>query len=192
MKKKNILTLDIEPDDEFLDIAYLLFHSQEAGYIFADNINRLYRYSLRRIDDMPGGYPFYTYSDDLNQRQFYLIEKPSTAQPSGPWQPTDKLFLIKGEDALLEAQAIYDDFTAPKQPDPDDLLALQHAELRDQMLEEFTVVNLLDFAAPAPTSQRAARDRAAIELHCNQILNYIEQKHLDLPDHERQYLRRNE
>lgn len=186
--RKHVLTLDIDPCDDLLDIAYLLFHCSEPGYIFADNINRLYDYSFRRIDDMPDAYPFYIHSNPVSHKQYFLVEKPENAPASGSWQPTDKLLIIKGEDALYEAQTIIDDFTDPLPPRSDDLLAIQHAEIRDMMLAEFTVVNLLDFSAPAPSNTRAARDRAALEAHCNQILNHIEHNHLDLPDHERQLL----
>lgn len=190
--KKHTLTLEIDFDDDVLDIAYLLFHASQPGYIFADNLNRLYNFALHRIDDMPDHYPLYTHSNPISHKHYFLVEKPASAQPSGSWQPSDKLLLIKGEGALSEAQAIYDDFTAPLPPSPDDLLALQHAELRNQMLEAFTVVNLLDFSSPTPTNPRAARDRAALEQHCNQILNHIESKHLDLPETERQRLRNSE
>lgn len=212
MKKTKYTLDDVDLDDD-LDLAYLLFRSQDAGYLFVDNLNHLYRLALRRIDDMPfppptpetreifkqanpptTPYPFYTYSDPVAHLNYFLIEKPSAAAPSGAWQPSDKLLIIKGEGAPLEAESIYDDFTAPQRPDPDDLLALQHAELRDQMIREFTVVNLLDFSAPAPanTRDRAARDRVTLEQHCNLLLSYIEHSHLDLPDAERQYLRSQE
>lgn len=190
MKKNKFILDDVE--DDALDIAYLLFHAPQPGYIFADNLNRLYNFALHRIDDILDNYPFYTHSNPITHKHYFLIEKPALAQPSGSWHPSDKLLLIKGEGAPLEAQAIFDDFTTPKPPAADDLLELQHAELRDQMLEDFTVVNLLDFSAPTPTNPRAARDRAALELHCNQILNHIENKHLDLPESERQHLRRGE
>lgn len=210
MKKRIVYKLSVD-DDDSLDIAYLLFHTSEPGYIFVDNINRLFQYNLHRIDDMPfpppidkdsqagkqantqaikqpTPYPFYTHSDSVGHKQYFLIEKPATASPSGSWQPSDKLLIIKGEDAILEAESIYDDFTDPLQASPDDILAIQHAELRDQMLEAFTVVNLLDFSSSIPANSRAARERATLEQHCNLILSYIERNHLDLPEAERQRL----
>lgn len=205
MKKRIVYKLDIFDEDP-VDIAYLLFHTSDPGYIFVDNLNRLCQYNLHRIDDMPfpppldndttvqssdqTPYPFYTHSDPISHKHYFLIEKPLSATPSGSWQPADKLLIIKGESAALEAESILDDFTDPLPPRPDDLLAIQHAELRDQMLQAFTVVNLLDFSAPAPSSTRAARDRVTLEQHCNLILSYIERNHLDISEVERLRLSR--
>ena len=185
--KKNIYTLDTD-DQPIDDIAYLLFHNTDPGYIFADSINHLYDLHLCRTDDLPllqQQWPFYTYADTLGQLHYYLVERPAAAPASATWGPSEKLLIIKGDCAPEQAQLIYEDFSDPVTPSPDDLLAHSHAAIRDEMIAGLTVVNILDLSAPPleNANTKAARDRNTLQRLCNSILEYIESNSLDLPSH---------
>ena len=181
-KKKNIITLEVE-DDELLDnVAYLLFRSPQPGYLFVDSLNKLYGYALHRIDDMEldgVAWPFYTHSDKIDHLKYYLTEKPRTAT-SAALGDGDKLMIIKGEGARDMAEYICEDFTDPMPVDSGDLLAEEHARLRDEMLADFTVVSLLDMGdiIPAPQSKRGI----TMEQQCAIIEAYIEIQRLDITE----------
>lgn len=179
----------LDLDDELYDFdgwAFVHFHTTAPGFAFADGLNRLYNYRLARIDDMvldDVQWPFYRHEDGVRHLRFFLIERPVGAT-AAPWDPTDKLLIIKGENAAQEASLIYSDFTAAAKYDDGDLLAREHAELMDTLLSNFTMANLLDFTT-TPASRKATKERSLVMQHCDALLAYIEQKHLDLSDEER-------
>ena len=145
--KKNIFKLEVDDDDVMEDVAQLLFRSPQPGYLFADNLNRLYGFALHRIDDMDlegAAWPMYSYRDRMDNLKYYLIEKSRTAKACTTWSAGDKLLIIKGDGAREMAEYIYEDFTDPMPAESGDLLAEEHARLRDEMLADFTVVSLID------------------------------------------------
>lgn len=166
-KKKNIITLEVDDDGMMEDVAHLLFRTPQPGYLFADNMNRLYGYALHRIDDMEldgAAWPLYTYSDKIDHLRYYLIEKPRTATTYPAWSAGDKLLIIKGDAAQQMADYIYEDFTDPLPVDSGDLLAEEHERLRNEMLSDFTVVSMIDGQ------------------QCIAIHTYIEIKRLDIAE----------
>lgn len=166
--------------------AFLHFHTLLPGYALANNLNRLYDYRLERTDDMPldgNDWPMYRYEDTLGKMFFFLVERPATAT-AAPWDTGDKVFLLKGENADMAAHHILADFTENLTVDEGDLLAREHADLLNELLAEFTVVNQLDFETP-PSSRKAAKERVLVQEHCDKILAYIEHKHLDLSEEEK-------
>jgi len=122
------LTLDDE--NPFEDWSFLLFHTPLPSYALADNLNRLYDYCLTRIDDLQldtAAWPLYTFEDTVAHLKYFLIERPVAATV---WEQGDVLLVVGGENAAMETDAIYEDFTAEAaEPDPTDLLATEHAAL---------------------------------------------------------------
>ena len=186
MRKKNIIALEVEDDGVQEDVAYLLFRSPQPGYLFTDNINRLYGFGLHRIDDMELDstmWPFYTYTDSIDHLKYYLTEKPRTATPGSAWGIGDKLLIIKGEGAQEMADYICEEFSDPLPADSGDLLAEEHARLRDEMLADFTVVTQVDvIAMPATPKKRSTQERMTLEQLCAAIYAYIEIQRLDIAE----------
>ncbi len=178
--------LDLDTGPDFEGWAFIHFHSSTPGYAFADSLNRLYDYSLARIDDMEldgNAWPFYRYEDTTRHLVFFLAERPA-AEGDLPWEAGDKLLIVKGDTAERETDDICADFTDNSTYDEGDLLARDHAELLAMLLADFTVANRLDFETE-PLSRKAQKERAAVMQHCDAILTHIEQHHLDLSDDER-------
>ena len=174
-KKKNIITLDLEDDCMQEDVAHLLFRSPQPGYLFTDNMNRLYGFGLHRIEDMEldgNMWPFYTYTDAIDHLKYYLIEKPRTATPGSAWGIGDKLLIIKGEGAQEMAEYICEEFSDPLPAESGNLLA------------DFTVVTRLDLGATPPPTQkrRTVQERMTLEQMCAAIHAYIEIQRLDIAD----------
>lgn len=181
------IKLDIEDAlFDFGDWAFVHFHTTVPCLDVADVLNRLYHYNLRRIDDMELSgtrWPFYRHEDAVHHLIFFLTERPAEV-PGTPWEPGDKLLIIKGETADVEARYIHTDFTTRPQFDAGDLLAKEHADLLDRLLTGFTVVHRLDFDQ-TPASRKALKELTQAMQLCDSILAYIEQKHLDLGSEER-------
>ncbi len=179
---------DDDYESPFDDVAFVLFRSTQPGYSFADSLNRLYNLGLHRIDDITldeSVCPFYIHHDPMNRLRYFLVEPRGIAG----WLPDNKLMIIKGENALRTARFIDTDFATPPKADPVDFLAQQHAELLDELLSDFTVATLIDPENPPQgLSRKAAREYAQLQDHCLSMLDYIEQKHLDLTDEEQRRL----
>lgn len=179
------LKLDLEEQDyAYEGWAFMLFHTSVPNYIFADSLNGLYGYRLSRIDDMVldgSSWPLYRFDDSLHRRLIvFLAERPADAADA-PWEAGDMLLVIKGENAASEAEAIYDDFTSSKRCEEGDLLASEHRERLQDLLAGFTMAFVLDFD-DSGLSRKAQKEQALIRQHCDLILNYIEEQHLDLGD----------
>ena len=176
-KKKNIITLDLEDDCMQEDVAHLLFRSPQPGYLFTDNMNKLYGFGLHRIEDME-------LDGAIDHLKYYLIEKPRTATPGSAWGIGDKLLIIKGEGAQDMADYICEEFSDPLPAESGNLLAEEHARLRDEMLADFTVVTKLDLGATPPPTQkrRTVQERMTLEQMCAAIHAYIEIQRLDIAD----------
>lgn len=185
MKKKNIFTLDIDDDEPLDDVAQLLFRTSQPGYLFADTLNRLYGYALRRIDDMPldgAQWPFYTYADGVSHLRYYLVEKPATEQLRDAWGEHNKMLVIKGECASDEAERLYEDLTDPLPADEGDLLATEHAALRDDLLADFLLVDRYnqENALPPKASRRSIQIHTNLNQHSTAIMMHIDTERLDL------------
>ena len=179
--------LELEEEEYcFEGWAFVHFHTMLPGYALANSLNQLYEYRLERLDDMPlddANWPLYRYEDTWGKLLFFLIERPSTTL-AAPWDTGDKVLIIKGENSAAAARNIFSDFTGTPEVAEGDLLAREHVDVLNELLSSFTVVNLMDFEAQ-PTSRKAIKERAVVQEHCDKILAYIEQKHLDLSDEER-------
>ena len=173
--------LDIEDDSTGFDgWAFVHFHSPTPGYLLADSLNSLYDYRLARIDDMPlddGDWPLYRHEDNVRHMVMFLVERPATLLGE------DKLLVIKGKNAAAEAWHIHTDFATPPDCDEGDLLGQEHADILGALLADFTVATMLDFDS-VPSSRAAAKERLAMQQMCDNMLNYIEQRHLDLTGEE--------
>lgn len=176
--------LELEDDEfDFEGWAFLHFHTTMPGYAFADCLNRLYDYRLARVDDMTldgVAWPLYRFEEPLHHSIFFLVERPVQAVEAA-WEAGDKVLVVKGETAESLAHDIYSDFTVATDVPEGDLLAREHADLLDELLADFTVVNLLDFSTP-PATRKAAKERLVVQQHCDAILTHIEQQHLDLSE----------
>ena len=158
--------LELEEEYDFEGWAFLHFHTAAPGYAFVDSLNRLYDLALERLDDMVldgVAWPLYRFLDSQRHCLYLLVERPMAA--SGPWEPGDKVLVVGCENADATVQRLYADMLA-------DLLA------------DFTVANVLDFSAPAPT-RKAAKERQLVQRYCDALLAYVEQKHLDLSQTDR-------
>lgn len=181
--------LDLEEEYDFEGWAFLHFHTAMPGYAFADSLNRLYDLGLERIDDMELdgiAWPFYIYDDPQHRGLYFMVERPA-ASSTAPWEASDKVLVVGGENADTIVKRLYSDITDNTPVDEADLLAREHAALRDELLADFTVANILDFDTP-PVSRRATKDRQTVQRCCDAILAHIEQNHLDLSQAERMRL----
>ena len=180
MKKKNIIVLEWDDAPQAADsAAYLLLQTAAPGYILADNLNRLYRLALARTHDITlpddTSSPLYRYHDSLRRLKYFLVE-PNTNQP-----PEDKILLILGESAPQAAAHILNDLTHPTPVADGDLLAAEHAALKEELLSDFTIVTLLDFDN-LPAKGTAGRRSADLQRRCEDIMEYIERHRLDLDE----------
>lgn len=183
MKYKLDLDESLSP---FEGWAFVHFRTHQPGYALADTLNRLYDYHLARMDDINIngiGWPFYHHEDSVGHLIYFLVERPSLAKDA-PWDPGDKLLVIKGENASMMADYILDDFTSPQQVDQSDLLAIEHARCLENLLADFTIATEISFDNPS-TSRKAQKETASMQQCCETILACIEQRHLDLSLQER-------
>ena len=185
MKKRNIYTLELDDEEPMSDVAQLLFRTSQPGYLFADILNRLYGYSLRRIDDMPldgAEWPFYTYADGVNHLRYYLVEKPAGDKLNDAWGEHNKMLVIKGECAEEEAERLYEDLTDPMPADEGDLLATEHAALRDDLMADFLLVDRYDPSVELPpkASRRMTQIQSTLKQHSTSIMTHIDTERLDL------------
>lgn len=179
MRKKNIIVLEWDDAPQAADsAAYLLLQTAAPGYILADNLNRLYRLALGRTHDITlpddTSSPLYRYHDPLRRLKYFLVE------PINP-NPEDKILLILGESAPDTAAHIFNDLTHSTPVADGDLLAAEHAALKEELLSDFTIVTLLDFDN-LPAKGAAGRRSADLQRRCEDIMEYIERQRLDLDE----------
>lgn len=178
--------LDLDDESPFEDWSFLLFHTSLPSYALADSLNRLYDYRLTRIDDLQlvaASWPLYTFEDPVAHLKYFLLERPAAATA---WEKGDMLLVVGGENAAMETESVYEDFTDPGVPDPTDLLATEHAALLDELLAGFTMVSPIDFRQPSQ-----GRRRSAAEQCCHEIVEGIEKRHLDMSADERRRIEEN-
>jgi hypothetical protein len=190
---KIVLDLD-EVESEFSDLALLIFRTNVAGYIFTDSINRLYRLAFHRVDDLEiDGLccPLYTYLSEEEHLKYFLIEHPLSSTLKEAWRPGDKILIVRGSDALKKVESIHSEFTGKRQPQPDDLVAVEHNNLLEELLEQFTVTSIINLEAPyEDIPPKAAKERRQMEKRCLSILKKIEELNLDLTEEELRWLNR--
>lgn len=183
--RKHIITLELDDEEPLTDVAHLLFRTSQPGYLFADSLNRLYGYSFHRIDDMELDgvlWPLYSHADGVDHLRYYLVEKPAGEGLRDAWGDHNKLLVIKGERANEAAERILEDLTDPLPADAGDLLALDHAALRDELLADFLLVERFDpsTALPPKASRRATQIHANLQRHTATILTHIDEQRLDI------------
>ena len=174
--KKHTFTLDDDFEDEsplIDDIAILFFQTDTPSYLFADDLNHLYRLSLARTHDLDlsdTSFPFYSYNDQLHLLNFYLVERPLS--------PT-KILLIRGKDAMNESERILHDFNEPL-PDADplnpDLMRRNETLLTYQ--QALTSATRYDPQSPAASSRKAAKERQELDSLLTSLLDILDLNHL--------------
>ncbi len=179
MRKKNIIVLEWDDAPQAADsAAYLLLQTAAPGYILADNLNRLYHLALGRTHDIihpdDTSSPLYRYHDTLARLKYFLVEPINQ-------NPDDKILLILGESAPDTAADIFNDLTHSTPVADGDLLAAEHAALKEELLSDFTIVTLLDFDN-LPAKGAAGRRSADLQRRCEDIMEYIERQRLDLDE----------
>ena len=178
--KKQIYKLDLDDfGDDGEDLAYLFFHTTVPGYVFVDDLNHLYELSLRRLDDLPlegDGWPLYTYRDSLQMVDYYLIERPAGPASTAPhWAPGHKMMILKGEQALNDAEHIIADFSTPlAHPNAGNPAEEERYNILTSYQQAFTPVTLYDINAPAPTSKKVLRERGELEHLLTTIIDLLD------------------
>jgi len=174
--KKNTFTLDDDFEEEsplLDDTAILFFQSDIPNYIFADDLNHLYRLNLTRTDDVPvrdASWPFYSYHDHLRLLKYFLVERPDTST---------KILIIRGEDAPSESARILHEFSdSPAESDPLNP-DLQH---RNGILlsyqQSLTPVTAYDPNPPLGLSRKAAKERQELDTLLTTLLDHLDLNHL--------------
>ena len=175
----------IDLEDDLEGWAFLHFHTSLPSYAFADILNQLYDFQLHRIDnlDIDGTqWPLFHHIDTVAHLKYYLLERP----PAAPiWNTGDMILVMSGDTAQLAAERLYADLSTPTQPNPTDLLALQHAELQEQLFSAFTIASTLSFSDNPSLSRKAQKERTSVQQYCNLIIEAFEKRYLDLADEER-------
>ena len=190
MAKKNTMTLDIDFDDEsplLDDSAILFFETDTPGYLFADDLNHIYRLSLARLSDIPldTPLPLYTYHDILRLLNFYLVDlslQSDNPTCSAGLQPTwskairqSKILILRGQDSTQVANSILHDFNAPPaDPDPLNPELQHHADILLSYQQRLTSVYLYNPSAPSPSPRKAAKERHELETLLTNILDHLD------------------
>lgn len=182
--KKQTFKLEVDNEEElFKGIAFLFFHTATPNYAFADDLNRLYRLSLSRKTDLEllsSNWPLYSYNDLMRQIDYYLIERPQTADTRAPhWGTGHKLLLLKGQNTAERASEIYDDFSTPNHApvDEGDPQAALHAAILAEYQQNLTPVDLYNPAnntVETPPSRKAAKERADMETLLASLLDLLD------------------
>lgn len=184
--KKHTLTLD----DDFAsesplldDIALLFFRTDTPNYLFADDLNHLYRLALARVDDVTLPHrlpiPLYTFHNSLQYLDYYLVELPELLNQSNNSATTQsKILIIRGEDTDNTVKEILRDFNEP----PAEATPLNpDLQLRNDILlayqQALTPVTLY---APLPLgrSAKAAKERQELDTLLTSIIDYLDLHHL--------------
>ena len=174
--KKHTLTLDIDLDDEnplLDDIAILFFQTDTPSYLFADDLNHLYRLTLARIDDITIGdsaWPLYTYHDSIGLLDYYLVERPLSST---------KILLIRGENIEAKVNNILHDFNEPlAEASPIHPNLQQRNDILLPYQQTLTSVNLYNPQAPVPTNRKAAKERQELDSLLTTLLDHLDLNHL--------------
>lgn len=182
--KKHTLTLDIDLEDEsplLDDIAILFFQTDTPNYLFADDLNHLYCLALARIDDIAlcdASWPLYTYHDQLRLLKYYLVDF-SIPQPNNPIKQS-KILIIRGEDAVNEANQIIRDFNEPPAVDidPHNPVFLHRNDILLSYQQLLTSVTSYNPQSPAPSSRKAAKERQDLDSLLTSLLDHLDLNHL--------------
>ncbi|MBR1785455.1 MAG: hypothetical protein IJ760_08495 [Bacteroidales bacterium] len=165
--------------------AFVHFRTYKPLHVFVHTLNKLYNINLRRIDDLQMGtdyWPLFHSTDSRHELMYCLLEKNSSDKKT-PWENGDKLLIVHGQQAEVEADYICSDISDPLIPPPGDLLAQEHYRLVESMMSDFTLPTVLNLAATA-SSHRAQKELNNQQQLCNIILSEIERRNLDLTTEE--------
>ena len=174
--KKHTFTLDEDFDDEspLLDnIAILFFRTDTPNYLFADDLNHLYRLALARVDDvaLPTAQPLplYIYHNRLEYLDYYLIDLTPTQS---------KVLIIRGEDTDDTVKEILSDFNEPPaEADPHNPDLQLRDNIRLTYQQTLTPVTLYS-PLPPNHSAKAAKERQELDNLLTSILDYLDLNHL--------------
>lgn len=178
--KKQVLKLDIDDyGDDSQNLAYIFFHTTVPGYAFVDDLNHLYRLTLRRLDDLSiegQPWPLYTYHDLLQKLDYYLIERPSGATNNiSHWSQGHKMMIIKGELAMEAATRISDEFVTPlPPPDKCNPMEAERFDILASYQQAFTPVTLYDMNPPTTASKKTLKERVELEKIFTTILDLLD------------------
>lgn len=129
------------------DTVFMMWNTNYVGFELANVLNKLYDFNLARTIDLEiesaelGTHvlcPLYEYYDSDAQLAFLLLNNPL---PQGGIAPSlntyDNLLLINGRDAREFLERISDDFIkVPQPPSPDDVLAMRHYQLVQEVMQD--------------------------------------------------------
>ena len=174
--KKHTFILDDDCEDEsplLDDISILFFQTDTPNYLFADDLNHLYRLALARTDDIPildTTWPLYTYHDSISHLCYYLIERPLTST---------KILLIRGEGLDDTVSRILRDFNEPPvDTDPLNPDLQRHNEIILSYQQALTSVTQYNSQPFTPLSRKAAKDRQELDNLLTSILDHLDLNHL--------------
>lgn len=171
MKKQQKYTLELDDDlPEMDDVALLFFHTSVPGYAFVDDMNRLFRLSLSRQADLKmheHQWPLYRYREAMTKLTYLVLERPAGSGGTAPhWAEGNKLMIIQGEMADMQAKQIMDEFGRQPEASPYDTPA---NEERRNILSGYQQV-LMPVSrfvpgemADATMPRKAAKERAELE-----------------------------
>ncbi len=182
MKKAQKFTLELEDDVlEYEDMALLFFHTPVPGYVFVDDLNRLYRLELSRNPDIELRelrWPLYRYYDPIAKLTYLVIERPSESGGTAPhWKERHKLLIIQGERAELRAESIRTEFeAAPAIKNMDSLLEEERIKILEAYQEELIVVSRMELGGTPTVSfpKKATKERAELETLVYDLLDYLD------------------
>jgi hypothetical protein len=177
MAKRKTLTIE---GSRFEGMAFLFFHTVAPNYSFVDDLNHLYSLELARMEDMlldDGQWPVYYYRDTMRRMTYYLIERPAIALGNATyWGGGQKMLLIQGDGATIEAERIGNDFgTESHKAEEDDIAAQEHNAMIEAMLRDFVMVTLFDpEKAPEGLARKALKERNELQALLERIIDYLD------------------
>lgn len=174
-------TFTLETEDlefDFEETAFISFHTPMPHYAFALDLNSLYGLSLARVSDISVDgceWPLFVYHNEESHLDYFLVEKPAAAAAVAPaWKVGDKLFILRGRDALDVANRIENDFNATVYRNgegPNEIIAYYQESLAAVSLVSFSDAEI----DTANQSRRRKRDiRANLADLFARILDEIE------------------
>ena len=102
-------------------------------------LNHAYGLKLRRIDDCPLGdsdLPCFIFHDPSTRLTFVVLDRPTAAAITTPFENYDKLLIVRGRDSRQFVQQLYDDITTRRpEPPADNLLDHHHWQSLNQLQE---------------------------------------------------------
>lgn len=181
-KKAQKFTLELEDEmPMYDDMAFLFFHTATPGYLFADDLNRLYRMALARRDDLEmrgHRWPLYTYSDPITKMTYHLVERPAgSGGLAMHWKEGHKMMVIQGEESERRAKRIRSDFeSTPLKKAMPTMVDEERARILETYQSELMPVSqYIPTEEPATALPRkAARGRAELDALVQDVVDCLD------------------